>query len=59
MPLLEFHDVEMYSDAFEQEQIWREEYERDRLENPEPVLLEDWPPVAPTPAAPIPSNLPF
>ena len=60
MPLLEFHDLEMYSDAFEQEQILLEEYERDQLENPEPVLLEaDWPLIAPRPVALIPSNLPF
>ena len=59
MPLLEFHDLEMYSDAFEQEQIWREEHERDRLENPEPAMLEDWPLLPPMPPAHIPSNLPF
>ena len=59
MPLLEFHDLEMYSDAFEQEQIWREELDRDQLRNPEPVMLEDWPLLPPMPPAHIPSNLPF
>ena len=59
MPLLEFHDLEMYSDAFEQQEIWREEYERDQLENPEPVMPEDRPQLPPVPPAQIPSNLPF
>ena len=59
MPLLEFHDLEMYSDAFEQEQIWREELDRDQLQNPEPVMLEDWPLLPPMLPAHIPSNLPF
>ena len=55
-----FHDLECLSDAWEQEQLWREEYERDQRENPEPMLPEaDWPLTAPRPAALIPSDLPF
>ena len=55
-----FHDLECYADAWEQEQIWREECERDQLENPEPVTLEaDWPLIAPRPVALIPLDLPF
>ena len=54
------YDLEFYADQWEQEQSWREEYERDQLANPEPaVMLEDWPLIAPPPAAPIPSDLPF